>query len=124
MDARQTGFASRDELDLIAQQMVRDAQAGANVVRLKVGDPLFFSRALDEIERICAAGIPLEIVPGIASPLAAAAYAGVPLTETDGFVGLALATTTDLLGETLHLEAWHAWQLPPRRSACCWRPNS
>ncbi len=105
VEVRQTGFASRDELNLIAQQIVRDAQAGANVVRLKVGDPLFFSRALDEIETICAAGIPLEIVPGIASPLAAAAYAGVPLTETDGFIGVALTTATDLLGKAQHLES-------------------
>ena len=84
---------------------VRDAQAGAKIVRLKAGDPLFFSRSLSEIDAICAAGIPFEIVPGIATPLAASAYAGVPLTGTDGFAGVAFAAATDLVGEAQHLEA-------------------
>jgi uroporphyrinogen III methyltransferase/synthase len=98
-------FASPEELRLIVRQIVGEAQNGARVVRLKSGDPLLYSRALDEIAEIHAAGIPLEIVPGIAAPLAVSAYAGVPLTDTCGSTGVALVSGTDLLGKAQDLES-------------------
>jgi siroheme synthase len=57
------------------------ARQGKCVVRLKGGDPSLFGRLTDETRALEAAGIDYEIVPGITAAIAAASYAGVPLTE-------------------------------------------
>ncbi len=67
--------------DDINSEMVRLAQAGEVVVRLKGGDPLIFGRATEEMEACKAAGIPVEIVPGISAAQGAAAALGISLTE-------------------------------------------
>ena len=76
------GRASCRQQD-INDLMVRLARRGKRVVRLKAGDPMIFGRAGEEIARLEAAGIPVEIVPGITAGLAAAAALGVSLTHRD-----------------------------------------
>jgi uroporphyrin-III C-methyltransferase len=61
--------------------LVQNALLGLQVVRLKSGDPLIFGRAGEEIEALRAAGIDLEMVPGVTAALGAAARAQIPLTH-------------------------------------------
>ncbi len=65
----------------IHELMLEHASAGKRVVRLKGGDPYLFGRGSEEAEFLAEHGIPFEVVPGVPSPLAATAYAGISLTH-------------------------------------------
>ncbi|MDQ0469329.1 siroheme synthase CysG [Labrys wisconsinensis] len=69
--------------DDINALMVSLAAGGKRVVRLKGGDPLVFGRAGEEIAACRAAGIPVEVVPGVTAALGAAARLAVSLTHRD-----------------------------------------
>ncbi|BAZ78894.1 uroporphyrinogen-III C-methyltransferase [Sphaerospermopsis kisseleviana CS-549] len=63
------------------QLLIEKAQDHEIVVRLKGGDPFIFGRGGEEMAELLESGISVEVVPGITAGIAAAAYAGIPLTH-------------------------------------------
>jgi uroporphyrin-III C-methyltransferase len=72
----------------INELLVEHAAAGRTVVRFKGGDNFIFGRGGEEWQACAAAGIPVRVIPGVSSAVAAPALAGIPLTHrqlTQGF---------------------------------------
>lgn len=81
--------ASQEEIEAL---LLEHGAAGRDVVRLKGGDPFVFGRGGEEAERLRAADIAFEIVPGITAGVAASAYAGIPVTHRDAASAVAFVT--------------------------------
>ena len=78
--------------DQINRLLIDEAKKGHKVVRLKGGDPFVFGRGGEEAEELVAAGVPIEIVPGISSAIAGPAYAGIPVTHRSHATSVTLVT--------------------------------
>ncbi|MGE6631339.1 uroporphyrinogen-III C-methyltransferase [Bacillus sp. NPDC077027] len=78
--------------EAINTSLVTHAQEGKVVVRLKGGDPFVFGRGGEEIECLTDHHIPYEVVPGVTSGIAAAAYAGIPVTHREVSSNVAFVT--------------------------------
>jgi uroporphyrin-III C-methyltransferase len=88
----------------INKRLVDAASRHAVVVRLKGGDPMLFGRAQEEIDALVAAGVDVEIVPGVTAALAAAADLKLSLTRRG--IARSVALVTPRAGEG---ESPHAW---------------
>lgn len=85
-DAELIYVGKRDGLHVIGQKeinkvIVEQAREGKVVVRLKGGDPFVFGRGAEEVMELVTHDIEYEVVPGITSPLALPALAGIPVTD-------------------------------------------
>jgi uroporphyrin-III C-methyltransferase len=91
----------------INKQLVDAAARHRTVVRLKGGDPMLFGRAQEEIDALQAAGVPVEVVPGVTAAFAASADLAQSLTQR----GLSRSTVfvTPRVGDG---ESGHDWALP------------
>ncbi len=81
--------------------MVWHARQGKTVVRLKSGDPAIFGRLGEELDALRKAGIEFEVVPGITAASAAAAVAGITLTDRRAASALVTLTAHSYRGEKL-----------------------
>ena len=96
----------------INELLAKRAAGGATVVRLKGGDPFVFGRGGEEALHLAEAGIPFEVVPGVTAGVAAAAYAGIPVTHRRlaGAVGLVTGhETPDKSQSDLDYQALADW---------------
>ncbi len=84
--------------------LLREAQAGKLVVRLKGGDPFVFGRGGEELELLSAHQIPFEVVPGITSSISVPAYAGIPVTHRDFCSSLHIITGHAKAGAELSID--------------------
>lgn len=92
----------------IIDEMIRHANAGRTVSRLKGGDPAVFARTAEEVDALLEAQIPFQIVPGITAALAAGSYAGIPITHRKMASAVALVTGHEEPGKEKSALDWDA----------------
>ncbi len=94
--------------DEITEILIEKAKENAIVVRLKGGDPFVFGRGGEEMEDLVKMGIPVEVVPGVTSGIAAPAYAGIPLTHRNYSSSVTFVTGHEAAGKYRPEVNWKA----------------
>lgn len=102
IDVGKKGFGTQVTQDKINEHLVREAQAGWKVVRLKGGDPSVFGRLDEELAALAKAGIDSTVVPGITSAAAGAASLKQSLTRRDRNSSITFMTAHDAKGYAEH----------------------
>lgn len=90
------------------QLLIAQAQEHAIVVRLKGGDPFVFGRGGEEMQDLLAAGVPVEVIPGITAGIAAPAYAGIPVTHRNYSSSVTFVTGHESVGKYRAQVNWSA----------------
>lgn len=107
VDVGKIGGGPRTEQEDIHELLYHYASAGHTVVRLKGGDPFVFGRGSEEALYLGERGIPVDIVPGISSCMAAPAYAGIPVTHRNVATHFTVITGQAAVGGDVALrESW------------------
>ena len=94
-------FTPQQEINRL---LVEHARAGRRVVRFKGGDPFVFGRGGEEVQACAAAGVPVRVVPGVSSAVAAPELAGIPVTHrglSQGFTVVSAHVGPDSPASTL-----------------------
>jgi uroporphyrinogen III methyltransferase/synthase len=91
----------------INRLLIEKAMEGKTVVRLKGGDPYLFGRGGEEAVALRERGIPVEVVPGVTSAIAAPELAGIPVTHRGVSSSLTIVTGHEEPGKNSPLD-WSA----------------
>ena len=102
------GPAAHTDQERINRRLVDEARAGRDVVRLKGGDPFVLGRGGEEALACHAAGVPVEVVPGVTSAVSVPAAAGIPVTHRGVASSFALVSAHDGVEPVEHAAHEHA----------------
>jgi len=95
IDVGKTPYHHAVTQDEINALLIERAGRGLSVVRLKGGDPFVFGRGAEEVAACVAAGVPVDVVPGVSSIVAGPVVAGIPLTYRGIAADFAVASVHD-----------------------------
>jgi uroporphyrin-III C-methyltransferase len=104
---KRAGQASISQAE-INSLLIGRALDGQTVARLKGGDPFIFGRGGEEAESLVRASVDWEVIPGVSSGVAAASYAGIPLTHRDHASSVIFITGHDSPGKRAQAVDWAA----------------